>query len=712
MPEFNQNRSLIIKIIFGSVFIIILAQLVNLQLLSPKYKLAAENNAIFRKVIYPDRGIIFDRKHRSLLENVIMFDLVVTPSEIKGTDTLGLCRLLGIDTAEFRKRIHDISIKNSSVRPSVFEPLLTSEMYAKLNENMYRFPGFVLSERSVRHYPFGVAANVLGYIAEVDTGFLRKHAAEGYEMGDYAGMTGLERSYEKILMGRRGIQRKIKDNRNRIQGSYENGAFDTAAVAGKNLYLSLDVKLQMLGEKLMKNKVGSIVAIDPQTGGILCMVSAPSYDPNYLTGNLRRKHFSALYTDPRLPLLNRALGTYYSPGSTFKTFVGIVAMNEHVINSRTTVACNGAYYGCGRRMGCHAAGVFNLKGAIAHSCNTYFATVYRRILDDPHYPSIDSSLGNINRYANSFGLGHKLGVDLPAEKRGNMPTAKFYHKIFGPRWNSCNIVSNAIGQGEILVTLTQLSNLMAIIANKGWYYTPHMVDSIENGDEDGMLSSFRTRHYAVPVPSYIYDIIQDGMEGTMDFGTGAAAQVPGVRVCGKTGTVQNTYHGVKQKDHAFFAGFAPRNHPRIAISVMCENAGFGASSSAPIASLMIEQYLKDSIPEKDRQAQVEAISKINLIPERMRSEMARMDSLKQVKENAGVNDTTGIEKGSDPALNGGGQPSVSTFPNVKKMHTDSLLKNKNEGKNRSGKKKKSLVLMNIFATIEDDRNTKVATEYL
>lgn len=634
MPVFNQSRSRVIQILFGVVFIIIAAQLVNLQVFSKKYKLQAENNAIYRKVIYPDRGIIFDRKKRSLLENSIMFDLVVTPSEARGIDTLALCNLLEIDTAEYKKRMRDIIFKNTSVRPSVFEPLLSQELYARLSENIYKFPGFELSERSVRSYPLHIGANFLGYTAEVNPAFLAKHKDEGYEMGDYTGMTGLERTYEKVLMGQRGIKRYIKDNRSRIQGSYENGLFDTAAIAGKNLYLSLDAQLQALGEKLMTNKVGSIVAIDPKTGGILCMVSAPSYDPNYLTGSERSKHFNKLYKDPRLPLLNRAIYTTYSPGSTFKTVVGIIGLSEGVINERFSVVCNGAFWGCGNgRPKCLDKGTFNLTTAIAHSDNTYFATVYKRILDQQRYGGADSALKVFNTYAYTFGLGHKLGIDLPGEQPGNLPISSYYRKIFGKNWNSCNVISNAIGQGEVSTTVLQLANVMATIANKGWYYTPHMVDSIEGNEFDNLLVRFKEKHFTDrEIPDSVYDAVQNGMQGVMEYGTGAAAQVPGIVVCGKTGTVQNYYHGVAQKDHAFFGAFAPRNNPKIAIAVLCENAGFGAQSAAPIASLMIEQYLKDSIPEPDRKQKVEEIAKLNLIPARMRAEMNRLDSIKMKKE--------------------------------------------------------------------------------
>lgn len=636
MSVFNQSRSGVIQIAFVVIFLVIALQLINLQLFSSKYKLAAENNAILRQVIYPERGIIYDRHGKSLLENTEMYDLIVTPIESKGTDTVTLCKLLGIDTSEFRKRMKDLVFKNGSVRPGVFEPLLSPEMFGGLSENMFRFPGFSLSEHSARSYPFNAAANLLGYTAEVDTAFLRKHREEGYEPGDYAGMTGLERSYEKILMGRRGVKRFVRDNKGRKQGAFENGEYDTTAVPGKGLHLSLDIDLQLLGEKLMTNKVGSILAIDPRTGGILCMVSAPTYNPNYLTGNLRKKHYQELALDPRLPLLNRTVNTKYSPGSTFKTIVGIIGLSEGVINESSRIGCSGAYYGCGTgKPKCLDPGYFNLREAIAHSCNTYFATVYKRILDQPKFDGADSGLKTFNQYAYSFGLGKRLGVDIPSEKNGNLPISPFYRKIFGRKWNSCNIISNSIGQGEVQTTIVQLANVMATIANKGYYIVPHLVDSIEGGDKDSLLAPYKIKHYTKEVPDSVYESVQDGMQAVMEFGTGAEAKVPDVVVCGKTGTVQNSAKVdgvmVKQKDHAFFGGFAPRDNPRIAIAVICENAGFGAQSSAPIGSLMIERYLKDSVPGAERKKKMEDLAKKDLIPAIMKKALARIDSIKRAK---------------------------------------------------------------------------------
>lgn len=635
MPAFNQSRGRVIQIIFAVVFFVIVVQLVNLQVFSTKYKLAAENNAIFRKIIYPDRGIIFDRKGKAILENSNSYDLVVIPSEAKSVDTFALCGLLNIDTAEYKKRMRELTFKNGYVKPSIFQSLLSVEMFARLNENIYKFPGFSLNLRSVRTYPYSVAANVLGYIREVDTAYLRVHKDEGYQMGDYAGRTGLETYYEKVLMGRRGVTNYIRDNKSRIQGSYENGIYDTVAVAGQNIHLSLDVELQKLGEKLMTNKVGSIVAIDPRTGGILCMISAPTYDPNYLTGSDQRKHFADLLLDPRLPFNNRALGTKYAPGSTFKTLVGIIGLTEHVIDERTTVVCPGYFTGCGTgKPKCLDKGVFQFISAVAHSDNSYFSTVYKKLMEQSKYPSTDSALSAFNVYAHSFGFGHKLGVDLPSEKRGLIPSGADYRKEFGPKLFPCNLISNAIGQGKVETTLIQLANAMTILANKGWYYTPHLVDSIEGGDEYNMLDAFKVKHYVDQrIPDTAFEAVRNGMQAVMEYGTAVRSRIDDIIICGKTGTVENYDKGVKQPDHSFFGGFAPRGDPRIAIAVICENSDQGARVAAPIASLMIEKYLKDSIRGAERKAmEVEYTNRV-YIPPVMRREISKRDSLQKIKEN-------------------------------------------------------------------------------
>lgn len=616
--------------------VIIIGQLLNLQVLNTKYSVLADEQGKFRKVVYPDRGILFDRKGRAILRNTVIYDLMVTPSKIRGMnlDTTALCRILDIDTTEFKKRILTAIIKNRSYRASIFEALLSQEKFARINESMYKFvPAFYLQERPVRAYPFDAAGNILGYLSEVDSSFLKRHEGEGYQMGDYAGKTGLERSYEKVLMGQRGIEFWKRDNKNRLTDRLEKGKYDTAAIPGQNMHLALDIKLQMLGEHLMENKIGAIVAIDPQTGGVLAMVSSPTFEPKLLTGSERRKHFSELFLDPRKPMINRTVNAYYSPGSTFKTLQGLIGLQEGVITTSSRFSCSGAFYGCGRPMGCLDPGNFNLKEAITVSCNTYFANVMQRTINNPKHGSTDSSLKVWDNYMYAFGLGHKLGVDIPSEKSGLIPTPKTYDRMYGDgRWNYCTFRSVSIGQGEVLVTPIQVANEMAYLANKGWYITPHLVDSIEGGDKFGLLDSFKRKHRALTIPDTLFNAVHNGMQGVMETGTGAAAKVPGITVCGKTGTVENYYKGIKQKSHAFFAAFAPRENPQIAIAVICENAGFGATSAAPIASLMIEQYLRDSIGGEQRKARVEQLANLDLMPARINQEIRYRDSLIHSKD--------------------------------------------------------------------------------
>lgn len=625
-------------LVVTGMFVIIFLQLINLQLFSSKYKVDADNQGIFRKVIYPDRGIVFDRKGRAILQNTTIYDLMVIPGKIKGTDTAALLSILNIDSAEFHKRIIAAIIKNKSYRASVFEPLLSNEKMAKISENLYKLaPGYFMQERSVRDYPFEAGGNIFGYLGEVDSNILKNPAYEGYVMGDYIGRAGLERTYEKVLMGQRGIEFWKRDNKNRLTEPLEDGNFDTAAIAGKNMYTAIDIELQALGEKLMENKLGSIVAVDPKTGGILAMVSSPTYKPKLLTGAERKKHYAELLLSPARPLFNRSVSATYSPGSTFKTLQALVGLHEAVITTHTTVSCSGAFYGCGggKPMKCLDYGTFDLQNAIRMSDNTYFATVMQRVITNPKYPSQDSSLAVWDRYMYAFGLGHRLGIDVPSERPGNIPTPADFDKIYGKgAWNYCNFRSVSIGQGEVTTTPIQTANEMAYIANKGWYITPHLVDSMEDGDEFGMLAKFKEKHRAMDIPDSIFDVVQSGMQDVVERGTGGGAKVPGIAICGKTGTVENYYRGVKQPNHAFFCGFAPRENPKIAIMCVVENSGrFGGTYAAPIVGLMIEKYLNDTIA-KNRLPIVEKFEKMNLIPPRIYSEMKTVDSMLHRKDSA------------------------------------------------------------------------------
>jgi penicillin-binding protein 2 len=695
---FNQSRKNVIMLVFIGMMLIIILQLMNLQLFSPKYKLAADDQGIFRKVIYPDRGIVYDRTGKSILQNTTIFDLMVIPSRIKGTDTLGICNILGIDTAEFRKRIENIVFKYKSYRPSIFEALLSNEKMAKLSEILYKVtPGYYLQERSVRDYPYDAAGNILGYLSEVDSNILKNPKYTGYVMGDYIGKTGLEKTYENVMLGQRGIEFWKKDKVGRLTERLEKGKFDTSAVAGQNMHTSLDIELQELGEKLMENKLGSVVAIDPKTGGILCMVSSPTFKPKLLTGAERKKHIAELLLNPALPLLNRTVNASYSPGSTFKTLQALVGLHEGVITTQTTVSCGGAFYGCGsgKPMKCLDRGTFNMQSAITVSDNTYFATVMQRVINNPKYPNVDSALANWDRYMYAFGLGHKLGVDVPSEKRGLIPTPAFYNKSFGVgKWNYCSFRSVSIGQGEVDVTPIQVANEMAYIANKGWYITPHVVDSIEGGDKFGMLANFTEKHNAIDIPDSIFEVVHNGMQGVVEQGTGRRARIDGITMCGKTGTVENYIRGVKQKNHSFFAAFAPRENPKIAIMCVVENSGQGAWFAAPIVSLLVEKYLKDSITGKERLKLIETMSNTNLIPSRIYDEMKRQDSLRHSKDSAYlvakgyikiIKDTLGMDESDeedamdklkkDKEEQKKEQPKKDSNDNKIKINTDAILPN-------------------------------------
>ncbi len=633
MPEFNQSRQRVIKTIFIVVFLVMVGQLFHLQILSSKYTKLAEDNAVAKKIVYPSRGIIYDVNKKPILDNVARFDLVVTPFQMKGIDTIALIRLLNIDTTEFRKRMIISIIKNGRYRPSVFEPLVSQQLQAQLDENMYKFPGFDLTERPVRSYPYKCAAHILGYVAEVDTAIIRK-SGYFYQMGDYVGRSGLESSYEKVLMGQRGIRYLIKDNKNRIQGSYENGSADTLAVAGRNLYSSLDIELQQLAEKLMNNKIGAVVAINPKTGGILSMASGPTYDPNLLAGAQFKKNYGRMVFDTARPLYNRAIKGQYPPGSTFKPLGALVALDEGLIGPSFGYPCPGRYYGCGTgKPACTHSGAghaANLRLALANSCNSYFVQVFRMAIDNPAYKNTIKGYLKWKEYMNSFGMGTRLGVDLPSEDRASIPDTSTYNRDFGGsrRWNSCNILTLGIGQDRMTATPLQMANVMSIIANKGFYYTPHFIDSIqdETVSDTIFLAKYRKKHNVINISDADYQAVLNGMHDVTVYGTASFLKIPGVEYCAKTGTAQNP-HG---KNHSIFTCFAPRNNPKIAIAVVVENAGYGATWAGPIATLLAEKYLNDSISGQSM-ATLERVSKADLIPAAIKHWYYVKDSIRQAK---------------------------------------------------------------------------------
>lgn len=612
--------------------ILIITRLFFLQVVEKKYSKLADANAVLRKVVYPSRGIIYDRKGRSILSNDAMYDLVVTPISVKNIDTAYMCEILQIDKEEFRKRITTAIIKNGSRRVSVFAPLLPPEMFGRLQESMYMFqPGFELVQRQIRSYPFNAAANILGYIGEVSPQMLQKPAYSAYNQGDYLGMTGLERTYESVLMGTRGIQYLVKDNLNRPQGPYEKGEFDTAAIAGKNLRLALDVDLQVLGEHLMRNKIGSIVAIDPRTGGILTMVSAPTFDPNLLTGSYRARNFSRLFSDTTKPLFNRAIQAGYPPGSSMKPLTALIALDEGVITPSFGFPCFGSYNYCGRPIACthHNAGhAANLRLAIANSCNAYFVHLYRMEVDANKWGGVKKGHQKWHDYISSFGLGHRLGVDIPGESPGKAIDTAGMNKLYRGQWNSCSELYVGMGQGQVVATPMQMANAMCIIANKGYYYLPHFVDRIDNDDTE-LLKKYKDKHTVAHVSDSSYMPVIYGMEDVVERGTGVSAKIEGEIVCGKTGTAENNaiVNGklTKLKNHSVFVAFAPRDNPKIAIAVIVENAGFGSTYAAPIASLIMEKYLHDTISVR-RKPQMKTLLEYNTLDPVVR-EKSKLDSL-------------------------------------------------------------------------------------
>ncbi len=657
MSVFNQSRSYIIRLIFVAVFVIIIAQLANLQLVSSKYEKLAQENAVFPKVIYPPRGIVYDRNNKPIVNNELTYDLMVTPAEVKNVDTAYMCQLLEIDTAQFRQRIITAIIKNGRYRPSAFEDLLPPEKYTRLQENIWRFgSGFFLQERPVRTYPFNAGAHFMGYIGEVDSGIIAR--SQGfYRQGDFVGRTGLEGSYERVLMGQRGIQYLIKDNKNRLVGNYENGELDTAAIAGRGLRTYVDVEIQQLAEKLMTNKVGAVVAIEPKTGGIIAMVSGPNFSPSALTGSNFKKTYSKFVLDVSRPLLNRAIKGQYPPGSTFKPLGALVALDEGLITPSFGYPCGGRYYACGHgKPACthsNAGHAANLRLAIANSCNSYFSHVYRMAADNPKYASVKDGYERWREYMNAFGLGIRLGIDLPSEDKGNIPDTAAYNKEYRNVWNSCTNLTLGIGQDKMTSTPLQLANAMCIIANKGYYYTPHFVKAIDNETKtDTILTKFRKRHDVLTeIPNDAYEAVIAGMQDVVERGTAVSARIPGINICAKTGTAQNFIilrrKRLELNENSMFVCFAPRENPKIAIAVVVENAGFGSTSAGPIASLLMEKYLNDTLrPESIKK--IEELSKKDMMPSILKVLQHIEDSTRAVKWFNLTNDSSYIKKYSKP----------------------------------------------------------------
>ncbi len=581
MDKTFRQRTLLI--IFITVAFIYLCRLFYLQIVDDSYFLSAQNNVLQEQTIYPARGLIYDRNGELLVYNDAIYDLSVMPEQIKNLDTLAFCEVLGITKEDFIKKFEKMKKQKGYApwKPAVFERQITIPTYAAFQEKLYDFQGFFVEVRTDRKYQHNNAAHVMGYIGEVTDRDIEK--SEGYyRMGDFIGISGVEKTYEKELGGKKGTRYVLVDSKSRSQGRYKNGEFDTAAIAGQNINLSIDYKLQELGELLMMNKTGSIVAIEPQTGEILSLVSSPSYNPNLLIGRDRGNKYMELLRDPMKPLFNRPLAAPYPPGSIFKVLMALTGQQEKVLNPATTYGCHHGYM----FVGCHPHGSpLPLRPAIAVSCNAYFCQVYRSIVNNPRYPHAEDAYNSFHKHISSFGLGKKLGVDLYGEGNGFLPPSTYYDKIYGRyRWQATTTISLGIGQGELGITPIQMANATAAVANRGYYITPHIVKRI--GGKVNPNPQFNKKNWTTIDTNY-FSVVIEGMQDVVEHGTAYIARIPGIQIAGKTGTAQNP-HG---KDHSVFFAFAPVNNPKIAIAVVVENAGFGATWAAPIASLMIEQYL-------------------------------------------------------------------------------------------------------------------------
>jgi len=585
-----ENRTYIIGGFFGLVILIFIIRLFSIQVLDDSFKTSSENNVIRKQTDYPRRGLIYDRNNELIVYNEAAYDLMITPKQATKLDTGLICSLLKIDTLNLMNRIEKAR-KYSMYKASILMKQISVETYTKLQENMFLMPGFFVQTRTLRKYPFSTASHLLGYVGEVGQKTVKNKPY--YKEGDYIGISGIEKAYEDKLRGDKGIKLLLKDVHNNIKGSFNNGKFDIKSKPGKNLQSSIDIHLQNYGELLMKNKRGSIVALEPSTGEILCLVSSPNYDPNTLVGRKRSGNYLVLNEDTiNKPLFNRATLAQYPPGSTFKLINALIGLQEKVIYSGSRFGCDEGYvYGEEKRkMKCHPHRTpLNLTESISNSCNAYFCNVYRAIIEK--YPNTYEGYEVWRNYVTSFGLGNWLNNDLPTGQKGFVPTQNFYDRIYGRnRWKSLTNLSLSIGQDALLTTPIQMANMTAAIANRGYYFTPHIVKSIDN---DSIDSRFTKPLYTM-IDSSLFEIVIKGMQEVVEdeeLGTSNIAKMENITVCGKTGTAQNP-HG---EDHSIFIGFAPKDNPKIALAVYVENGGWGSTWAVPIGSLMIEKYLNDTI---------------------------------------------------------------------------------------------------------------------
>ncbi len=657
MSDFNQKRSIVLQAFVLLVGVVLIIRLLFLQVFGVGgYKEASKNQAVKRKIIQPARGLLIDRKNRTILNNNMFYDIHFLPSKLRRTgefDTVRFCNLLNITRDHFDTLTHKKIMLNGWNRDITLYKNLSPEAVARLQEGMNDFVGVELVEKAQRIYPYHVGASFMGYINEITKEMLEKEAYADYRRGDMVGITGIEKSYEEELRGVPGVRFLLQDVKQRIVGSYKDGIYDSASIAGKNLHLYLDVELQKLTEEMMANKLGSAIAIEPETGGILAFVSSPTYDPNLLTGNNKSENFKKILRDATKLTYNRAVQASYPPGSTFKPITALVGLDMGVISAEYGYGCRGGYYACGKRIGCtHSGGghAANLSRAIANSCNAYFCHVFRLSVDSPANKNVRLGVKRWNRYMDNFGLGHPVGIDLPIERGGNIPTIPYFDRMYNKRWNSCNMSILGMGQGELLLTPLQLANSMCIIANRGYYRIPHFVRSIGKDSAHEKLQPFLEKKVVARIAPRDFEAVISGMQGVIEYGTAKGARIKGIEVCGKTGTVENytRLNGkkIKLKNHSVFVAFAPKDDPKIAVAVIVENSGYGAQWAGPIASLMMEYYLTDTI-ENNREYLVDRMKKAKLIPkityikdsiekkearERWQKELRRRDSVRRRKK--------------------------------------------------------------------------------
>lgn len=591
----SQSRQIVMVLLVLLVALLFVVRLFTLQVLDDSFKESADSNAFIKKTLYPSRGLIYDRYGNLMVSNQPIYDVMLVMREMVDFDTLAFCNAMNITRAEFDVRLDEIKNRRknpgySRYTPQVFASQITYEEYGELQEKLFRFPGVLVQQRVARKYTLPCGALQIGSLGEASQKQIDADAY--YKRGDHIGQSGLERQYENYLRGTKGEEILMRDVHGRIKGKYNDGANDVAPIPGKNLTLSLDMELQAYGEKLMQGKMGSIVAIEPETGEILAMVSAPSFDPELLVGRQRSANYATLAADTTKPLFNRPVMAQYPPGSTFKLVQALIMQQENIFDRNTLFPCkNGYYYTKTRKLGCHHhKSPIDLPTSIETSCNAYYCYGLRRMFDErlDKYGSIQGAYNVWRDYVFDMGFGDELGIDYPGEKGGVVYRSQTYDKIYGKRgWKSATIISIAIGQGELLSTPLQIANLAALIANKGYYYTPHLVKKV--GD-DLVDKTYRTPH-KVDIDEKYFDVAIEGMHRVVKKGTARYGKIPGIEFCGKTGTAQNP-HG---EDHSIFMAFAPKDNPKIAISVYVENSGFGATWAVPIASLMIEKYLNREI---------------------------------------------------------------------------------------------------------------------